>query len=159
MASKKKLICHYKEEVDTLISSEKSKQEVTGVLFLEATQQMCKINIEASSSSLNASCFRLGIWKHWSLIGGKTKEPKKKLSERSKVLEGSKWASFLGLRRFYFSSFNPSPTQHFTSCCLARKKQGTLSTKSSQFYCETSCTLKGSVRLVSKLLTQLSSNL
>ena len=61
MASKKKFKCHYKEEVDTLISSEKSKQEVTGVLFLEATQHMCKINIEASSSSLNVSCFRLGI--------------------------------------------------------------------------------------------------
>ena len=44
-----------------MISSKKSKQEVTGVLFLEATLQMCKINIEASSSSLNASCFRLGI--------------------------------------------------------------------------------------------------
>ena len=35
-----------------MISSKKSKQEVTGVLFLEATLQMCKINIEASSSSL-----------------------------------------------------------------------------------------------------------
>ena len=35
-----------------MISSKKSKQEVTGVLFLEATLQMFKINIEASSSSL-----------------------------------------------------------------------------------------------------------
>ena len=52
MASKKKLLLHYIEEVDTMISSKKSKQEVTGVLFLEATLQMCKINIEASSSSL-----------------------------------------------------------------------------------------------------------
>ena len=52
MASKKKLLRHYIEEVDTMISSKKSKQEVTGVLFLEATLQMCKINIEASSSSL-----------------------------------------------------------------------------------------------------------
>lgn len=52
MASKKKLVRHYIEEVDTMISSKKSKQEVTGVLFLEATLQMCKINIEASSSSL-----------------------------------------------------------------------------------------------------------
>lgn len=46
MASKKKLVRHYIEEVDTMISSKKSKQ------FLEATLQMCKINIEASSSSL-----------------------------------------------------------------------------------------------------------
>lgn len=52
MASKKKLLRHYIEEVDTMISSKKSKQEVTGVLCLEATLQMCKINIEASSSSL-----------------------------------------------------------------------------------------------------------
>lgn len=52
MASKKKLLRDYIEEVDTMISSKKSKQEVTGVLFLEATLQMCKINIEASSSSL-----------------------------------------------------------------------------------------------------------
>ena len=40
---------HYKEEVDTMISSNESKQEVTGE---EATLQMCKINIEASSCSL-----------------------------------------------------------------------------------------------------------
>ena len=43
MASKKKLICHYKEEVDTLISSKKRKQAVTGVLFLEATLQCVKL--------------------------------------------------------------------------------------------------------------------